>query len=278
MKLSPPLITTALGIAGALGVLAWWMAPDPIAEPTVPVRSSAEIPSLSRQEIKSAQIPRNERQATHHEKSSFEPGMPISQPLQATANPGIPQPPPISLPTPPAPAPANAPQTPRTLAERASQVQQQANRELERLVPLLNLTEDQQDRVFARLAQNSVFWTPELTTDIAANPKTGSASQTTSATIPEQTKSIPDLLLSTPKNETPILDPEQEIAVAQDQLDRQAWWEEVLGNIQQDLKDGTTTTAAAAAAPPPDPTSDPERDLATDPIIKTEQGADTVVD
>ena len=285
MKLSPTLITTALGIAGALGVLAWWMAPGPVAEPAVAVKNSVVPPSLSRQEIKSAQLPYNGSQATQHDESPFEPGMPISQPLQATANTGIPQPPPISLPTPPAPANvnvnanANTPQTPRTLAERASQVQQQANRELERLVPLLNLTDEQQDRVFARLAQNSVFWTPELTTDVAANPKTGSASQTTPTAIPEQTKSIPDLLLSTPEGETPILDPEQEIAIAQDQLDRQSWWEEVLGNIQQDLKNGTsttsaTTTAAAAAAPPPDP----ERDLSTDPIIKTEQGADTVVD
>ena len=283
MKLSPPLITAALGIAGAIGVWAWWSSPGAV---IVNASPSKPLP-LPRQEIKPPPISHNGTHTAPNQDDSFEPGMPtgpgvtLVHPLHATSDAAIPQQPPLSLPVQPADAPgtASAPQAPRTLAARASLVQQQANRELERLVPLLNLSEEQQDRVFARLAQNSVFWTPALTTDVATNPTSGTVSSNTSTSVPEQTKSIPDLLISTPEGETPILDPEQEVAIAQDQLDRQAWWEEVLGNLQQDLKNGTTsTTAAAAAAPPPDATSDPNRDLATDPIIMTEQGADTVVD
>ena len=282
MKLSPPLITAALGIAGAIGVWAWWSSPGAV---IVNASPSKPLP-LPRQEIKPPPISHNGTHTAPNQDDSFEPGMPtgpgvtLVHPLHATSDAAIPQQPPLSLPVQPADAPgtASAPQAPRTLAARASLVQQQANRELERLVPLLNLSEEQQDRVFARLAQNSVFWTPALTTDVATNPTSGTVSSNTSTSVPEQTKSIPDLLISTPEGETPILDPEQEVAIAQDQLDRQAWWEEVLGNLQQDLKNGTTTTTAAAAAPPPDADSDPDRDLATDPIIKTEQGADTVVD
>ena len=278
MKLSPALISAALGIAGALGVWAWWSSPGVMVETTNPKNLAPKPLPIPSQQTKAAPLPGSESQKVPQPQDSFDPGMPIGQSLHATTDAAIPQPPPISLPQQPTPISPSEPQAPRTLAERASLVQQQANRELERLVPLLNLTEEQQDRVFARLAQNSVFWTPALTTDVAANPTSGTVSSNTSTSVPEQTKSIPDLLISTPEGETPILDPEQEVAIAQDQLDRQAWWEEVLGNIQQDLKNGTTTTTAAAAAPPPDADSDPDRDLATDPIIKTEQGADTVVD
>ena len=279
MKLSPPLLSAALGIAGALGVWAWWSSPGTKVETANPQKLAKKPLTIPAPQIQSAPLTGSANQRLAPPEDTFDPGMPIGQPLHATTDAAIPQPPPISLPQPSTPVSPSAPQAPRTLAERASLVQQQANRELERLVPLLNLTEDQQDRVFARLAQNSVFWTPALTTDVATNPTSGNVSANTATSVPEQTKSIPDLLISTPEGETPILDPEQEVVIAQDQLDRQAWWEEVLGNIQQDLKNGTTsTTAAAAAAPPPDATSDPERDLATDPIIKTEQGADTVVD
>lgn len=61
----------------------------------------------------------------------------------------------------------------KDLAARAALVEAEANRELERLVPLLNLTPHQQDRVFAKLVENSPYWQP----GIAAAGSTGGTEQ-----------------------------------------------------------------------------------------------------
>ena len=168
---------------------------------------------------------------------------------------------------PPAP-PAITP--PQSLEESALRVQNEANRELERLVPLLNLSDAQQDRVFSRLAENSVFWTPGLTAVGATETSQPSGTGTAIAAVPisDQTKSLTDLLTQpTSDGETPVLTPEQENAVVQDDLDRREWWTEMLGVIQGDMQSGTTTSAASTVTP-----VDPET------ITKEAEGADTVVD
>jgi hypothetical protein len=48
------------------------------------------------------------------------------------------------------------------LETRAAKVEQQANRELDRLITLLDLSEGQQDKVFQTLAKHSRHWSPEM--------------------------------------------------------------------------------------------------------------------
>jgi hypothetical protein len=163
------------------------------------------------------------------------------------------------------------------LAARAAKVEHEANRELERLVPLLNLTPEQQDRVFAKLVENSVYWSPGMTAAtpspgnlqndtiseagkggaVAAQPisqiqnggKVGNGTANGNPTMTTPTpnvalnpvQSIPDLLTS-PND--PILTPQQEADLYTNHLDKQQWWEELVGNIQSDMEGGTTTTEA----------------------------------
>lgn len=139
---------------------------------------------------------------------------------------------------------------PLRLQERAQRVENEANRELERLVPLLNLTEDQQGRVFEKLAQNSVYWSAGMLADgahgngskpvAAASSKTGT---TSSNGISPATQSIPDLLTGGDS----VLTPDQTEALLADEVQRREWWAEVLGQLQSDIDAGPGSTLAAAS-------------------------------
>lgn len=127
---------------------------------------------------------------------------------------------------------------PLSPAERAAKVEQEANHDLRRLVELLNLDEAQQDHVFQALAKNSRHWTPEMQTTAVASPA-GKRSPIASTPVTGDTaKTAP--VESTPAKTDPLdeimaaLTPEQQEELMNDELDREAWWAEILPQILPD--------------------------------------------
>lgn len=139
---------------------------------------------------------------------------------------------------------------------RAAKVEKQANHELERLIPLLNLNKEQQDLVFDRLAQNSADWHPALQLSPAgfaggfvvgdnkptpapaptstATPNVPSTSAPETATVPDvvptPTQAIEDII-------APILTDDQETALQQDLMDRQEWWDEMIQVMKTNMEE-----------------------------------------
>ena len=150
------------------------------------------------------------------------------------------------------PAPALAEDT-LTPEARAAKVETEANHDLRRLVTLLNLDEQQQDQVFQTLAKHSPSWTSDMQVAAAAGTaatagKHSDFSATPSLIIPGAETSTPgqktetqtaDLIAGTdsPASSDPmseimaLLTPEQQAQLAEDEMNRTAWWEEMLPQI-----------------------------------------------
>ncbi|HWB04484.1 MAG TPA: hypothetical protein VG796_15760 [Verrucomicrobiales bacterium] len=134
---------------------------------------------------------------------------------------------------------------------RAARVEQEANHDLRRLVQLLDLTEEQQDRVFQKLAERSPSWTPALQVASAdgavlsgkrgesysAPPQTGIAPGTYGnnkkpATVPDPVPVSDPTATTDPYAEIlELLDPGQQDALLKAEMDRIAWWAEILPQI-----------------------------------------------
>ena len=137
-------------------------------------------------------------------------------------------------------------QTPLTteeLAQRAARVEQEANHDLRRLVKLLDLDEQQQDQVFQTLAQHSPSWTPGLqfegstaaagmagSRSLALAPDTGlfavptdQTGKSTSGEVTASTDPMDEIMA--------LLSPEQQDTLLQEEMDRTAWWAEVIQQI-----------------------------------------------
>jgi hypothetical protein len=123
------------------------------------------------------------------------------------------------------------------LERRAAKVEQEANHELRRLIPLLDLKPEQEDRVFQAVARSSPSFVPGMMIGgTAAATATSTAEQTVAAELTDA----------------------QVAAYLQDSDERKAWWSEYLSTVSSQLATGTpdvgggsATVAAAAAAPPP---------------------------
>lgn len=136
------------------------------------------------------------------------------------------------------------------LKARAARVEQDANHELRRLVPLLDLSPEQQDQIFQTLASRSPHWVPGMTTSApetaapgsSPNSQASAGTRQPSADAPSQPSPAP----STPSPSTspeeadplasilPFLTPEQQEALITDEMDRAAWWEEVIPMLLPD--------------------------------------------
>ncbi len=150
------------------------------------------------------------------------------------------------------PSPTDAPALSHDdLVARAARIEQETNHDLRRLVSLLNLSDAQQDQVFNALASRSPHWVPGMATAGAissptagsspsssdpgtstapstASGSTPSASTTDSATSPAPAES--DALSSI----LPFLTPEQQEALLADEMDKSAWWEEIIPQLLPD--------------------------------------------
>jgi hypothetical protein len=130
------------------------------------------------------------------------------------------------------------------LKARAARVEQDANHELRRLVTLLDLSPEQQDQIFQTLASRSPHWVPGMAITTPENAAPGSIlnSQTSpgSAQPPADAASQPAPAPATPATTPspeesdplaailPYLTPEQQEALITDEMDRAAWWEEMI--------------------------------------------------
>jgi hypothetical protein len=102
----------------------------------------------------------------------------------------------------------------------AERVEREANRELESLREALELSPYQEQRIFGILARRSSSWMPGMDTGgshgaDAANDAGGPAGPA---------RSVTDEIL-------PLLDEDQQQALIDEELDRRAWWEEILPQL-----------------------------------------------
>ncbi|MEI6653173.1 MAG: hypothetical protein WCP45_00250 [Verrucomicrobiota bacterium] len=114
--------------------------------------------------------------------------------------------------------------------ECAAKVEMEANHELKRLAGLLDLDSYQQGKVFSAVAQQSSSWLPGMQT---ARPGTASPSVATGSDM------------------TAALNDGQKQTLAQEDMDRQAWWAEVLPQLlPPPMPSGGVLTSGPAAADP----------------------------
>ena len=126
---------------------------------------------------------------------------------------------------------------------RAERVEREARRELDRLTPLLGLDAVQQARVFSSLARQSDAWLPGMRT----LPGGADAGE-----IPHPL-SPGDPLFDQ-------LDLDQQAALLREEMDRQAWWEEILPQL----------------LPPEFP--EPSAPTPSGPAVKDFEGLDSLLD
>ncbi len=165
------------------------------------------------------------------------------------------------------PSPTDAPALSHDdLVARAARIEQETNHDLRRLVSLLNLTDAQQDQVFNALASRSPHWVPGMATagavssptagssSSSSDPATSTAPSTASGTTPST--STADSATSPAPAESdalssilPFLTPEQQEALLADEMDKSAWWEEI---IPQLLPDESLPTIEGSTPTTPD--------------------------
>ncbi len=140
------------------------------------------------------------------------------------------------------------------LAARAVQIEQRANDQLLALTDRLGLTEEQQDRIFPVLAAAHPAFHPLLIPEGAA-PEAGTTagsgavgadagpvygdgtSVTPGAPIAEVESGIYD-----------VLDTAQQASLEEEAMDREAWWEDIVGLLESDLEDSTGGEVAGSGA------------------------------
>ncbi|MDB6134614.1 MAG: hypothetical protein JWM59_2857 [Verrucomicrobiales bacterium] len=169
---------------------------------------------------------------------------------------------------------------------RAARVEQEANHELKRLVALLDLDRDQQDRIFQTLARRSTDWHPlmqpstvsgggghgvadngSIINQRPSSTTTGSgetSSPRDPGTFIAPPQPAPDSAQahndspaagSQPGSGTPLtedlapdLTPAQQEELAEDEMQRQEWWESIIPRLLPDEEDGEIYAAPPDAA------------------------------
>jgi hypothetical protein len=106
------------------------------------------------------------------------------------------------------------------LERRAAQVEREANRELERLIPILGLSETQQQRIFAVLVRHSVGFDPEMRVETASETILPEDGNYFGATKDEE------LYAS--------LDADQQVVMEELYEDQTAWWQDVVEQLVPD--------------------------------------------
>ncbi len=106
------------------------------------------------------------------------------------------------------------------LERRAAQVEVEANRELERLIPVLGLSEAQQQRIFAVLVRHSAAFDPVMRVETAGE-----------TVFPED-----DSYAGATKDEElyAALDDEQQVVMEEYYEDQAAWWQDVVEQLVPD--------------------------------------------
>ena len=167
--------------------------------------------------------------------------------------------------------------------DQAAKVEMEANHELSRLVTLLDLDAVQQDKVFSAVAQQSRYWLPGMQAGgsyrttasatstgnaasaeaagqghLAGNNKLGTSNGTLAvpqanptagrlvSPVESSSEASPDL--------TVYLNADQQQSIIEDEMDRQAWWAEVLPQLlPPTITDGAQVDAALTGETDPAP-------------------------
>ena len=169
------------------------------------------------------------------------------------------------------------------LQRRAARVEQEANHDLKQLVTLLDLNETQQDRIFDSMVRHAPGWHPAMqtvgvsvpATSTAKTPGTSGSSNTTSTAAPGTSAGFNPAASPVLLDEiAAVLEPDQQIELANSELDRQEWWEEIIPQLlvssETPLLDVSAGTAAAAAPPPPVDQTPADSKTAEDPGVLAE--------
>jgi len=140
------------------------------------------------------------------------------------------------------------------LIARAVIVEDQANTRLQGLTSRLGLTEEQQDRIFPILARSSPAFHPILRPEGSSNKLTDSVFGDSHAIEPGA--SVTDV-----ENEIyPVLDEAQKASLEEEAMDREAWWEDIVALLAEDLAQPAVTPADVNLnnEKPVDPTQEPD--------------------
>ena len=244
------LVVVSIGIAG--GGFSWWLVNADYDGPT-PTRNGGKnaTPSSPHQAFTnsgkagSGFKPAGDLPGTPHPRESL-PTTPLTSPA------------PLSF-IPNHPPSGNNPRSEKDLQRRVQQVEEEANFDLQQLVTLLDLDENQQDRIFNSLVRHAPGWHPAMRAVGLADPINGrQQSPETLTPAPVKEAGSPE---SAPSTRTNVLDaivaeltPDQQVELASAELDRQEWWEEIIprllpGSAIPSITDYTGT--AVGAAPPP---------------------------
>ena len=136
------------------------------------------------------------------------------------------------------------------LQRRAARVEQEANHDLAQLVGLLGLDEAQQDRIFETLVRHSPQWLPAMQPVGAAGASgslsPGSGSVALGAEAPAVGGSLLDAIAAD-------LTPDQQVELANEELDRQEWWESIIAQLLPD----SAMPAVEGAGPAVEPSAPP---------------------
>lgn len=126
---------------------------------------------------------------------------------------------------------------------RAAKVETEANHELNRLTGLLDLNPNQQARIFEMVAKNSPSWVPGMT----VHHETGVSNSNTPTTTPTSSEAN-DIMA--------YLNADQQQTLVQEEMDRQAWWEEILPQLLPPSLDHSSDIATQPAETTPQPAPD----------------------
>ena len=111
------------------------------------------------------------------------------------------------------------------LQRRAARVEQEANHDLAQLVGLLGIDEAQQDRIFETLVRHAPGWVPAMQAVGAgeAAAAVGAGGSAASA-VGSDGGTLLDAIAAD-------LTPDQQVELANEELDRQEWWEAIIEQL-----------------------------------------------
>lgn len=123
----------------------------------------------------------------------------------------------------------------------AERIRQQANHDLGNLRETLELSPNQQQRIFDVLARNSPSWQPGMMTGgsygVGLVSDGAKATRPSAKTRPEPVGNVsnnPEVAAPAPtinNDVLAVLDPDQQQALLNEESDRRAWWEEILPQL-----------------------------------------------
>lgn len=137
------------------------------------------------------------------------------------------------------------------LQRRAARVEQEANHDLAQLVGLLGIDEAQQDRIFQTLVRHSPQWLPAMqpagiSGALGAPSPSPAGVDAVGAAAPAAGGTLLDAIAAD-------LTPDQQVELANEELDRQEWWESIIGQLLPESE----VPAVEGAGPMVDPGTSP---------------------